>query len=84
MKNYWIIAIVALMLYMGALAGTTYYYGLYVTPEEKAAQVVLPRPINAKPISDEVAKALKERKKYGDWPININQERMGKFNPFRI
>lgn len=83
MNKNWIIAILVMVGYLAAAAGTTYYYTV-PSQSEKQAQHVVPNLINASPVSDEIAQKLGEREKFGEWPIVISDDRTGKFNPFRF
>ncbi len=83
MNKNWLIAILVVLGYIAAAAGVSYYYSI-PSQEEKQAQYVTPSLINSAPVSDELAQKLGERQRYGEWPIEISTERMGKFNPFRF
>lgn len=83
MKNTWITGGLVLFVYLLMLLGGTYYFSIYQYQLEKSTTYVTPKMLNAKPVTDELAKTLKERQKYGTWPINVETGRLGKNNPFR-
>ena len=83
MKNAWITGGLVLFIYLIGLSVGTYYFAIYPYQQEKPSVYVAAKAINAKPVTDELAKTLKERQKYGNWPINIETGRLGKNNPFR-
>jgi len=83
MKNNWIIGAVVTVLYLAILGYASYYFSI-PTQAEKEAVRVKAEVINANPISDELMQELSDREKYGQQPIEIDQARVGKYNPFRI
>ncbi|MFA4930420.1 MAG: hypothetical protein WC570_00960 [Patescibacteria group bacterium] len=83
MKKSWIIGIIIVLIYMAAALGASWYYS-FPTLTERQAVHILPKVVNANPITDEAMKQMSERQKYGDWPIQISDERLGRANPFRI
>lgn len=83
MKNYWIIGSVVLTVYFLSLGIVTYYFSV-PSSDEKSSVMVTSRLVDTNPISDEFARSIKGREKYGDWPIDVKTERLGKFNPFRL
>lgn len=83
MKKSWIIGIIVFVVYLAGIVGATWYFSFPSLIERQAVQV-LPKVVNANPITDESAKKMSEREKYGDWPIEIRDDQMGKVNPFRL
>jgi len=82
MKNTWITGGLVLFVFFLAAVGSTWYFSI-PSQVEKQSVLVAPKLLNAKPVTDEMAKVLKERQKYGTWPINVETGRLGKNNPFR-
>ena len=82
MKKTWITGGLILFVYLVATIGLTWYF-VIPSSEEKQAVLVAPKMLNSQPVTDELAKVLKERQKYGNWPIDISADRLGKNNPFR-
>jgi hypothetical protein len=83
MKNIYIIGAVVTLVYVLVLGGLTYYQVVPSLEERQSVQVVA-APVNSAPVSDDLAKELTGRQKYGDWPINISTDRLNKLNPFRL
>jgi len=83
MNKNWIITSLVIVGYLVVAGVVTYYYSV-PSQIEKQAQYVAPTLINSSPVSDEIAQKLGEREKFGDWPIVINDDQTGKFNPFRF
>ncbi|HPH78752.1 MAG TPA: hypothetical protein PLH65_01590 [bacterium] len=82
MKNNWITGGVIVFVYALAIGVLTYYQA-FPSQTERQAQKVSATLINSSPVSDEVATKLKARQQYGDLPIEVSQDRVGKYNPFR-
>lgn len=83
MKNAWIVGGIILTVYIASILGLTYYFTIPSQTEKQSVQV-LGKPINSSPVSDELASELKAKEKYGEWPIKIEESRLGKDNPFRF
>ncbi|MBU0648429.1 hypothetical protein KJ855_04590 [Patescibacteria group bacterium] len=83
MKNAWTIGGIVLFVYVVSMGIVSWYYSVPSDMERKAQQVIA-KPINAMPVSDELAADLQGREQYGEWPIDIVENRVGKSNPFRL
>ena len=82
MKNNWITGGVIVLVYALAM-GILSYYQAFPSQTERQAEKTAPVLINSSPVSDEIATKLKARQQFGELPIEVNQDRIGKFNPFR-
>lgn len=83
MKNTWLVGGLIFVVYVAALVGLTYYQSM-PSQLERQAQAVAPKLINTRPISDELNQQLKERVRYGEWPLVLDEGRMTKHDPFRL
>lgn len=83
MKNHWVIGAIVTGLYLAVMGYATYYFSV-PTQLEKESVRVQAETVDANPISEELMQELKDRTQYGDQPIEIEEGRVGKFNPFRI
>ncbi len=83
MNKHWLTAILIVLGYTAVAVGLSYYQTI-PSSEEKSAQYVTPVLINTNPITDEIAGQLSEKEQYGEQPIVVDGEKLGKFNPFRL
>jgi len=83
MNKHWLTVGLVVLGYAVLAVGLSYYQTI-PSNEEKTAQYVTPVLINTNPVTDEIAGQLSEKEQYGEQPIEVDGERLGKFNPFRL